>query len=230
MPIKTWQKKSSEVKGLTIGDTGKNHAAMKPELHVFPMIFYVMFHLEDKLLQRRRWFGVVMLTVDVDVVHAGVSVDVPGREVEEEEEGETVEAVDVVVSATVEDLATLKAGIYAVGHIPNIIGVIDGTHTVFVPTRQNEQVFRNRKSFHSMNVQMVCLVDQYLSHINAKYPGLVHDVFVLGNSSIPNVMSQLQRHRVWLLGETGYPNLLLLPTPVKNARTRAEERYDEAHG
>ncbi|KAJ1107356.1 hypothetical protein NDU88_004747 [Pleurodeles waltl] len=42
--------------------------------------------------------GVVMLVVDVDAVHAGVSVDVTGRKVKEEEEGETV---DVVVSSTV---------------------------------------------------------------------------------------------------------------------------------
>ncbi|KAJ1131825.1 hypothetical protein NDU88_010157 [Pleurodeles waltl] len=42
--------------------------------------------------------GVVMLVVDVDAVHAGLSVDVTVREVEEEEEGETV---DAVVSATV---------------------------------------------------------------------------------------------------------------------------------
>ncbi|KAJ1090367.1 hypothetical protein NDU88_003500 [Pleurodeles waltl] len=43
---------------------------------------------------------VMMLVVDIDVVHAGVSVDVTGWEVEEEEEeGETVEAVDVIVSA-----------------------------------------------------------------------------------------------------------------------------------
>ncbi|KAJ1125215.1 hypothetical protein NDU88_003649 [Pleurodeles waltl] len=71
------------------------------------------------------------------------------------------------------------------GRIPNVIGATDGTHFVFVPFQQNEQVYRNRKSFHSMNVQMVCLADQYISHLNAKYPGSVHDAFVLKNSSMP---------------------------------------------
>ncbi|KAJ1192561.1 hypothetical protein NDU88_001868 [Pleurodeles waltl] len=116
------------------------------------------------------------------------------------------------------------------GHISNIIGVIDGTHIAFVPACQNEQVFRNRKTFQSMTVQMLCLADKYISHVNVKYPESVHDAFVLRNSSIPNVMGQLQRHRVWLIGVSGYPNLSWLLTPVRNARTRAEERYDEAHG
>ncbi|KAJ1144192.1 hypothetical protein NDU88_010494, partial [Pleurodeles waltl] len=38
----------------------------------------------------------VMEVVDEDVVHAGVSGDATGREVDDEEEGDTVEAVDLV--------------------------------------------------------------------------------------------------------------------------------------
>ncbi|KAJ1171738.1 hypothetical protein NDU88_003596 [Pleurodeles waltl] len=42
----------------------------------------------------------VIKVVDEDVVHAGVSVDATGSEVDEEEEKDTVEAVDVGVSAS----------------------------------------------------------------------------------------------------------------------------------
>ncbi|KAJ1180958.1 hypothetical protein NDU88_006169 [Pleurodeles waltl] len=80
-----------------------------------------------------------------------------------------------------------------------------------------------------MNVQMVCLVDQYISHVNAKYPGSVHDAYILRNSSIPYVMGQLQRHRVWLIGDSGYPNLSWLLTPVRNAGQGQRTRYNEAH-
>ncbi|KAJ1198424.1 hypothetical protein NDU88_002265 [Pleurodeles waltl] len=81
-----------------------------------------------------------------------------------------------------------------------------------------------------MNVQMVCLADQYICHVNAMFPGSVPDAYILRNSSIPYVMAQLQRHLVWLIGDSGYPNLSWLLTPVRNPRTRAEERYNEAHG
>ncbi|KAJ1079682.1 hypothetical protein NDU88_000097 [Pleurodeles waltl] len=135
-----------------------------------------------------------------------------------------------IVFPEVGDLPTVKGDFYALGHIPNIIGAIDGTRVALVPPSRSEQVYRNRKSYHSMNVQMVCLADQYISHVNAKFPGSVHDAYILRNSSIPYVMGQLQRHRVWLLGDSGYPNLSWLLTPVRNPRTRAEERYNEAHG
>ncbi|KAJ1106954.1 hypothetical protein NDU88_004352 [Pleurodeles waltl] len=135
-----------------------------------------------------------------------------------------------IVFPQVEDLPSVKGDFYALGHIPNIIGGIDGTHVALVPPRRSEQVYRNRKSYYSMNVQMVCLADQYNSHVNAKFPGSVHDAYILLNSSIPYVMGQLQRHCVWLLGDSGYPSLSWLLTPVRNPRTRAEECYNEAHG
>ncbi|KAJ1203439.1 hypothetical protein NDU88_007225 [Pleurodeles waltl] len=135
-----------------------------------------------------------------------------------------------IVFPPVEDLPTVKGDFYALGHIPNIIGAIDGIHVALVPPRRSEQVYRNRKRYHSMNVQMVCLADQYISHVNAKFPGSVHDAYILRSSSIPYVMGQLQRHHVWLIGDSGYPNLSWLLTPVRNPRTRAEERYNEAHG
>ncbi|KAJ1206126.1 hypothetical protein NDU88_001535 [Pleurodeles waltl] len=110
-----------------------------------------------------------------------------------------------IVFPQVEDFPKVKGDFYALGHIPNIIGAIDGTHVALVPPRRSVQVYRNRKSYHSMNVQMVCLADQYISHVNAKFPGSVHDAYILRNSSIPYVMGQLQRHSVWLLGEDKDP-------------------------
>ncbi|KAJ1139804.1 hypothetical protein NDU88_006168 [Pleurodeles waltl] len=53
-----------------------------------------------------------------------------------------------IVFPQVEDLPTVKGDFYALGHIPNIIGDINGTHVALVPPRRSEQVYRNRKSCH----------------------------------------------------------------------------------
>ncbi|KAJ1217185.1 hypothetical protein NDU88_004780 [Pleurodeles waltl] len=135
-----------------------------------------------------------------------------------------------IVFPQVEDLPTVKGDFCALGQIPNIIGAIDGTHVAFVPPAEMNRCTESEKSCDSMNVQIVCLEDQYISHVHAKYPGSVHDAYILRNSSIPYVMGQLQRHRVWLIGDSVYPNLSWLLTPVRNPRTGAEERYNEAHG
>ncbi|KAJ1088725.1 hypothetical protein NDU88_001880 [Pleurodeles waltl] len=78
-----------------------------------------------------------------------------------------------IVFPQVEDLPTVKGDFYDLGHIPNIIGAIDGTRVALVPPCRSEQVYRNWKRYHSMNVQIFCLADQYFYHVNAKFPGSV---------------------------------------------------------
>ncbi|KAJ1160175.1 hypothetical protein NDU88_000677 [Pleurodeles waltl] len=48
---KARRKQYTEGKGLTYGDSGKNHNAMEPELQIFPMLVYLLLHKE---YQRRR--------------------------------------------------------------------------------------------------------------------------------------------------------------------------------
>ncbi|KAJ1135284.1 hypothetical protein NDU88_001725 [Pleurodeles waltl] len=48
---KAWRKQTPEGKRLTPGDSGSNHDAMEPELHVFPMLVYLLLHYVH---QRRR--------------------------------------------------------------------------------------------------------------------------------------------------------------------------------
>ncbi|KAJ1118859.1 hypothetical protein NDU88_007046 [Pleurodeles waltl] len=74
-----------------------------------------------------------------------------------------------------------------------------------------------------MNVQMVCLADQYISHVNAKFPGSVHDAYILRNSSIPYAMGQLQRHRVWLLDDGPDGGVVAAVEPVDSEDEEAEE-------
>ncbi|KAJ1129830.1 hypothetical protein NDU88_008195 [Pleurodeles waltl] len=128
-----------------------------------------------------------------------------------------------IIFPEVEDLPTVKGDFYALGHIPNVIGAIDGTNVALVPPQRTEQVYRNRKSYHSMNVQMVCLADQYISQVNAMFLGSVHDAYILRNSSIPDMMGQLQRHPCMAIGG------LWLPQPFV-AIDASEESQDQGKG
>ncbi|XP_069092701.1 putative nuclease HARBI1 [Pleurodeles waltl] len=127
------------------------------------------------------------------------------------------------------ELPTVKAAFYGVAHVPHVIGAIDGTHTGLVTPRSSEHVSRNRKNFNSVNVQVVCLADQYISQVTARFPGSVHDSFMLWDSNIPHMMAPHTRDRACLIGDSGYPNLPCLLTPVRHPTTDAEDHYNEAH-
>ncbi|KAJ1125944.1 hypothetical protein NDU88_004357 [Pleurodeles waltl] len=75
-----------------------------------------------------------------------------------------------------------------------------------------------------MNVQMVCLADQYIFQVNAMFPGSVHDAYILRNSSIPYVIGQLQRHRVPFQQEDGPDDgVVAAVEPVDSDEEEAEE-------
>ncbi|XP_069098251.1 putative nuclease HARBI1 [Pleurodeles waltl] len=124
------------------------------------------------------------------------------------------------------ELPTVKAAFYAVAHV---IEAFDGTQIALVPPRRNEKVYRNCKNLHSVNVQVVCLAGQYISQVTGRYPGSVHDSYTLRNSSVPHKMAPLQRDRACLIGDSDYPNLPWLLTPVRCPTSAAEDRYNEAH-
>ncbi|KAJ1171089.1 hypothetical protein NDU88_002960 [Pleurodeles waltl] len=117
--------------------------------------------------------------------------------------------------------------------VPPLVQVLSVLHFLAsgsFQTRVLSALTKHMRSYILFPEEVVCLADQYISHVNAMFPGSVHDAYVMRNSSIPYVMEQLQGQRVWLIGDSGYPNLPWLLTPVRNPRTRAEERYNEAHG
>ncbi|XP_037960503.1 protein ANTAGONIST OF LIKE HETEROCHROMATIN PROTEIN 1-like [Teleopsis dalmanni] len=68
--------------------------------------------------------------------------------------------------------------------LPNIIGVIDGTHVPIKPPQDGAADFRNRKRYSSIAVQAI-VGDQYLfKNITAQNPGCAHDASVLRGSSL----------------------------------------------
>ncbi|XP_072360437.1 putative nuclease HARBI1 [Scyliorhinus torazame] len=132
-----------------------------------------------------------------------------------------------------EDRAQQEArarGFAKVAGIPMVQGVIDGVHVPMHPPADNREVFMNRKGAYSMNIQVVCDPHMKIMHVCAKYPGSVHDAYILAQSFIPAMFDGCPpRLRGWLLGDKRYPLRSWLMTPIRRPQTNAESLYNEAH-
>ncbi|XP_062620963.1 putative nuclease HARBI1 [Saccostrea cucullata] len=112
---------------------------------------------------------------------------------------------------------------------PNVIGAIDGTHIGIKSPSFEENVFVNRKNYHSINTMAVCDANLKFLNVVAKWPGSSHDSFVWNNSTLCQILENKIISRGWLLGDSGYPLKPYLLTPVLNPTTGKENAYNTAH-
>ncbi|XP_063819575.1 putative nuclease HARBI1 [Pseudophryne corroboree] len=114
----------------------------------------------------------------------------------------------------VESLAVLKRKFHEGGsRFPHVIGIVNGTHVPLVAPTHNEEIFRNRKLFHSLNVMVVCGPSLQILSLNAWYPGSAHDSHVIRQSGIWQKLRLLEGQDAWILGDRGYPCTPWFMTP-----------------
>ncbi|KAL0808781.1 hypothetical protein ABMA28_012461 [Loxostege sticticalis] len=128
---------------------------------------------------------------------------------------------------------TLSQRFYRAYGIPGVIGCIDCTHIkIVVPRKEEEHWFYSRKHCHSLNVQMICDDKCRILNVNPKFGGCNHDSFVWENSEVNDYLQALHRdgERVWLLGDSGYPQRPWLMTPFHDATSGSPEaKYNYYH-
>ncbi len=79
--------------------------------------------------------------------------------------------------------AETAAGFYRGAGFPGVLGAIDCTHILIQnPGGVNGELFRNRKGYYSINVQVVCDDKSQITNIVARWPGSTHTATV---SSVP---------------------------------------------
>ena len=120
-----------------------------------------------------------------------------------------------------------KEDFLAIANFPNIVGVIDGTHIRIVAPKEQEEVYVNRKGFHSINVQIVFDASYRILEILAKWPGSVHDARILNSSGLSRLFEEgyvpAESH---LLGDSGYPSKTWLLTPYLRPLPGPQSRYN----
>ena len=123
--------------------------------------------------------------------------------------------------------AANKAEFKDIADFPGVIGVIDGTHVRIMAPREQEEVYVNRKGYHSINVQVVFDAKYRILDILAKWPGSVHDARILSGSGVATLF---ERGHVppncHLLGDSGYPSKPWLLTPYLRPLPGPQTRYN----
>ncbi|XP_040900533.1 putative nuclease HARBI1 [Toxotes jaculatrix] len=122
----------------------------------------------------------------------------------------------------------IKEEFHGIAGFPNVIGCIDGTHIPITAPSENEGDYVNRKSFHSINVQIICDAAHIITNVEAKWPGSVHDSRIYRESTISNRLERGEIHG-FLLGDRGYPCQRNLITPYPDPQPGPQQHFNVAH-
>ena len=113
---------------------------------------------------------------------------------------------------------------------PGVLGCIDGTHIRIKAPKDHSQTYVNRKGYHSVILQAVCLHNMMFSSCFVGWPGSCHDARVLRNSQLWEDGAQAcgQYH---ILGDGAYPIKQWLMTPYRDTGnlTREQKNYNYVH-
>ncbi|XP_053378584.1 putative nuclease HARBI1 [Mercenaria mercenaria] len=127
----------------------------------------------------------------------------------------------------VADLDKQAQQFYGTARFPKVVGVIDGTHIKILAPSEEEDIFVNRKGYHSINVQVVFDAFDRIEDIVARWPGSTHDSRILHNSGLRQLFEKGIVHGGYhLLGDSGYPCRRWLLTPYLNPQPGAQSAYN----
>lgn len=117
---------------------------------------------------------------------------------------------------------------FSASRLPGVLGAIDCTHiAIQSPGGHDAEIFRNRKGYFSINVQLVCDHTGYISDVVARWPGSVHDSTIFDNCHL-RALLETGPTDGYLVGDGGYPCRRYLLTPISNPATAAERAFNSA--
>ncbi|XP_042142192.1 putative nuclease HARBI1 [Ixodes scapularis] len=138
------------------------------------------------------------------------------------------QAQDFIRWPTAAEVPELQRQFYGVDGFPGVVGAIDGTHVRIQGPPLHEEVLVNRRFYYSINAQLVVGARPRILSVVAKWPGSVHDSYVLLKSSVGENFAT-GAYGGLLLGDSGYPCRPWLMAPLLSPTTLAECAYNQTH-
>ena len=130
--------------------------------------------------------------------------------------------------STAQERRDIMNSFYQSSGMPGVVGAIDCTHIpIQSPGGENAEIYRNRKGYFSINTQLVCDKNNYITDVVARWPGSVHDSTIFDNSRLRAEL-ETQNREGYLIGDGGYPCRRYLLTTFANPTTDAERAYNNS--
>ena len=119
-----------------------------------------------------------------------------------------------------------KLCIFFIAEFPHVAGCVDGTFVPIYSPYTNPEQYINRKHQYSLNCQLIVNHRGALTHLSCRWPGSLHDIRVLNESHIQEVLDLgLLGHR-YLLGDSGYYVQSNMMTPYVQPDTEEKEYFN----
>lgn len=107
---------------------------------------------------------------------------------------------------TLDEIREMKQKFFDIARFPWCIGAIDCSHIrIQSPGGDDAELFRNRKSFFSLNVQTIADTNRKIQDIVCRWPGFSHDSNIFRNSRICQRFEMGEFNDSLLVGNSGYP-------------------------
>ena len=124
----------------------------------------------------------------------------------------------------------IQESFFQQGGFPLVFGCIDGSHIPIIAPSCNEDIYVNRKLYHSINIQAIC--DDEFRFIDAvvKWPCCTHDAFIWRQSGLNRKIASGEISTVngWFLGDSAYGLRTNLMTPIPSPITPGQRRFNRA--
>lgn len=128
------------------------------------------------------------------------------------------------------ELQARKLSFYQVARFPKVLGALDCTHVrIQSPGGNDPEIYRNRKGYFSMNVQVMADMNLCINDIVARWPGSSHDSNIFMNSRLRARLERGDFKDSVVLGDSAYALRSYLLTPLDNPSNRTENLYNESH-